>query len=87
MPERKGRIEMKVTVYNCRAFDEKALFERYGKELGIELVLCPDAPNPENAALAKGSECIDIITSKMPAQLLKVFADQGVRYVTTNHRI
>ena len=83
MPERKGRIEMKVTVYNCRAFDEKALFERYGKELGIELVLCPDAPNPENAALAKGSECIDIITSKMPAQLLKVFADQGVRYVTT----
>ena len=74
---------MKVTVYNCRAFDEKALFERYGKELGIELVLCPDAPDQENAALAKGSECIDIITSKMPRELLKVFASYGVKYVVT----
>lgn len=74
---------MKVTVYNCRPFDEKDMFEKFGKELGIELVLCPDAPNMENAALAKGSECIDIITSKMPAELLKVFADYGVKYVTT----
>ena len=74
---------MKVTVYNCRPFDEKELFLRYEKELGIELVLCPDAPDKENAALAKGSDCIDIITSKMPEDLLKVFADYGVRYVTT----
>jgi len=74
---------MKVTVYNYRSFDEKELFERYGEELGIELVLCPDAPNTENAALAKGSECIDILTSKMPEELLKVFADYGVKYVTT----
>ncbi len=74
---------MKVTVYNCRSFDEKGLFEKYGKELGMELVLCPDAPNMENAALAKGSTCIDIITSKMPKELLKVFAENGVKYVTT----
>ncbi len=74
---------MKVTVYNCRAFDEKELFLRYEKELGIELVLCPDAPDKENAVLAKGSQCIDIITSKMPEDLLKVFADYGVKYVTT----
>lgn len=74
---------MKVTVYNCRPFDEKEMFEKFSKELDIELVLCPDAPNEENAALAKGSQCIDIITSKMPAELLKVFADYGVKYVTT----
>lgn len=74
---------MKVTVYNCRAFDEKELFEKYGKELGIELVLCQDAPDEENASLAAGSECIDILTSKMPEGLLKVFADYGVRYVAT----
>lgn len=74
---------MKVTVYNCREFDEKEMFIQYGKELGMELVLCPDAPNTENAALAKGSECIDIITSKMPEELLKVFASYGVKYVTT----
>lgn len=74
---------MKVTVYNCRAFDEKPLFEQYGKELEIELVLCPDAPDFQNAALAKGSECIDILTSKMPEDLLEVFAGYGVKYITT----
>ena len=74
---------MKVTVYNCREFDEKELFLKYEKELGIELVLCPDAPNEENASLAKGSECIDIITSKMPRELLQIFASYGVKYVVT----
>ena len=74
---------MKVVVYNCREFDEKELFERYGRELGIGLVLCPDAPDKENAALAEGAECIDIITSKMPEELLEIFAGYGVKYVTT----
>lgn len=74
---------MKVTVYNCREFDEKELFIKYGEEFGIELVLCPDAPDQENAALAKGSQCINIITSKMTKELLKVFASYGVSYVTT----
>ncbi|MDE7007303.1 MAG: lactate dehydrogenase [Lachnospiraceae bacterium] len=74
---------MKVTVYNCREFDEKELFEEYGRELKMELVLCPDAPDKENAALAKGGECIDILTSRMPTDLLQVFADYGVKYITT----
>lgn len=77
------RGNMKVTVYNCRAFDEKALFEKYGKELGIELVFCPDAPDEENASLAQDSQCIDILTSRMPEELLKVFAGYGVKYITT----
>lgn len=74
---------MKVTVYNCREFDEKELFLRYEKELAMELVLCPDAPDKENAALAKGSLCIDIITSKMTKELLEIFASYGVKYVVT----
>lgn len=74
---------MKVTVYNCREFDEKELFLRYEKELDMELVLCPDAPDKENAALAKGSLCIDIITSKMTKELLEIFASYGVKYVVT----
>lgn len=74
---------MKVTVYNCREFDEKELFLKYGKALSIELVLCPDAPDKENASLSKGSECIDIITSKMTRELLEVFASYGVKYVVT----
>lgn len=74
---------MKVTVYNCREFDEKALFLRYGRELNIELALCPDAPDMENLALAKGSECVDIITSKMTRRLLTGLKENGVRYLTT----
>lgn len=74
---------MKVTVYNCREFDEKALFLRYGRELNIELALCPDAPDMENLALAKGSECVDIITSKMTRGLLAGLKENGVRYLTT----
>lgn len=74
---------MKVTVYSCRSFDEKELFEAYGNRLGIELVLCPDGPDKENAYLAEGSECIDILTTQMTKELLKVFAGYGVKYVTT----
>lgn len=74
---------MKVTVYNCREFDEKKMFIKYGEELGMELVLCPDAPDMENIALAKGSECVDIITSKMTRALLEGLAANGVRYLVT----
>lgn len=74
---------MKVTVYNCREFDEKELFLRYEKELGIELVLCPDAPTLENVQLTQGSDCVDIITSKITRELMKAFHDNGVRYLTT----
>lgn len=74
---------MKVTVYSCRSFDEKKLFEKYGSEMGIELVLCPDGPDKENAHLAQGSECIDILTTQMTKELLKIFAGYGVKYITT----
>ncbi len=74
---------MQVTVYNYREFDEKIYFETYAKQLGIELVMCPDAPNMDNVTLAKGSECIDILTSKMSRELIEALAQQGVRYITT----
>lgn len=74
---------MRVTVYNCREFDEKELFLKYEKELGIELVLCADAPTLENVHLTKGSECVDVITSKITRELLEAFYNNGVRYLTT----
>ena len=74
---------MRVTVYNCREFDEKELFVRYGKELGMELVLCPDAPTLDNISLSKESECVDIITSKITRELMTAFYENGVKYLTT----
>lgn len=74
---------MQVTVFSCREFDEKELFLKYGKELGLDLVLCHDAPSLDNADLVKGSECVDILTSKIDRNLAKRFADYGVKYLIT----
>ncbi len=74
---------MKVTVYSCREFDEKELFVKYGEELGLELTLCPDAPDAGNLALARGSECVDILTSRMTRELLEGLRENGVRYLVT----
>lgn len=74
---------MKITVYNCRAFDELKNFKRMEKETGVEIICCPDAPDLSNVHLAKGSEAIDIITSKMTRELIKAFAGIGVKYIAT----
>ncbi len=74
---------MQVTVYNCRAFDEKDLFLEYAKELGMEVVLCADAPDLDNVSLCQGSRCVDVITSKIDAQLMRAFREQGIEYITT----
>ena len=74
---------MQVTVYNCRSFDEKDLFTEYAKELGIELVLCADAPDLNNVSLCKGSRCVNVITSKIDEKLIHAFHDSGVEYITT----
>ncbi len=74
---------MKVAVYNYREFDEKKWFDKYSKELGIELVICHDAPDLNNIELARGCECVDIITSKIPRELVAKFHEVGVRYIAT----
>lgn len=74
---------MKVTVYSCREFDEKELFIKYGKELGIETVLCADEPDMENLSLAEGSGCVNILTTKMTPELLTEMKRRGVRYLVT----
>ncbi len=74
---------MQVTVYNCRPFDEKDLFVEYAGKLGIEVVMCQDAPNLENASLCKGSRCVNVITSKIDEALIRAFHENGIEYITT----
>ena len=74
---------MKVAVFNYRDFDEKKWFDKYSRELGIELVICHDAPDLSNIELARGCECADIITSKIPRELVAKFHEVGVRYLAT----
>ena len=74
---------MQVTVYNCRPFDERDLFIECAEELGLELVLCADAPGMDNVSLCKGSRCVNVITSKIDAELIRAFRDNGIEYITT----
>lgn len=74
---------MKITVYNCRPFDELDNFKKMEKETGVEIVCCPDAPDMDNIKLAEGSEAIDILTSKMTPELIEGFAGVGVKYIAT----
>ena len=76
-------MKTRVTVYNYRDFDEKKWFDYFGKELDIEIIACPDSPTLENASLAEGSQCIDIITTILDKELIEKFYAYGVRYITT----
>lgn len=77
------KVNNKVMVYNYRDFDEGQWFQSFAKELGLELVICREAPDMENAALAEGCECLSIITSPIPAKLVQRFAELGIRYIHT----
>lgn len=49
----------------------------------MELVICRDAPSLENAHLAEGCSCMNILTSKMTRELVAKFYEVGVRYIAT----
>ena len=73
---------MKVLAYSYRE-DEVRFFEEYSKLYGIELHTCPDGISLKNADLAKGFDCISIITTKVDAELVDRLADNGVKLIST----
>ena len=74
----------RIAVFNLREFDEAEWFDRYAKELGLEISGCPDAPDVTNIArVTEGCECADIITSQITRELMEEFARCGIRYLTT----
>lgn len=73
---------MKVLAYSYRE-DEERFFAEFAGLYGIELTTCRDGVNPENADLAKGFDCISIITTKVDAQLVDQLADNGVKLIST----
>ncbi len=74
---------MKVIAYSVRDFDEEAWFAKYEKELGIQVVRCPEKPTLENAHLALGCQCVDILTTPVDRALMEKFKEYGVGYLTT----
>lgn len=73
----------KMMVYNLREFDERAYFDKYAEDLGLEIVSTPEAPTPENAHLADGCRYVNIITTPIDRNLLEIFRKQGTEYLVT----
>ncbi len=73
---------MKIAVYSCRE-DEIALFEKYGKEYGVELSISPLPPTPETARLAEGCFAVDIITTPVGRDLIDIWRGFGIKAIAT----
>lgn len=75
--------ELKIAVYNYRDFDEGPCFEKFSKEYGAELVICREAPDPENARLARGCAGVSVITTAITEDIIRVWKEMGVRHIST----
>ena len=73
----------KIAVYNYRDFDEAAYFEKFAEPYGAEIVICHEAPNPENARLAEGCDGVSVITTAITEDIIKVWKEMGVRHIST----
>ena len=73
---------MKVFAYSYRHFAEEPFFEKYCKELGIELGYTEKDHTLETAELARGYEYISILLTRVDAQLVEKFASMGVKVIS-----
>lgn len=74
---------MRIFVYNYRKDDEAEFFDIFSKQYGVTLGICEKTPTVETAMLAKGYDCVSIITSKIDAAILEKFKEIGVRFIST----
>lgn len=73
---------MKILVYSHRS-DETKFYKEFSEKYNTEVVLCNEEPNMETANLAKGFDCISIITTMIPAELIEKFHKVGVKFIST----
>lgn len=74
---------MKIGVYSFRE-DEKEFFERYGKQYGVEIQMIDDNPVLETVDLARGCDCISIITNTyITGEMLDRYKELGIRFIST----
>lgn len=73
---------MKILAYSHRR-DETQYFKEFSKKYNVEVVLCNEEPNLETAPLAKGFDCISIITRNINSELVEKFHELGVKFIST----
>lgn len=74
---------MKIFIYNLREFDEKYFFDELEKEYGYSYTGFSGYQNLETIPLAKGYDAVSILASECTDDMLRAFAENGVRYITT----
>ncbi|GEA31936.1 D-isomer specific 2-hydroxyacid dehydrogenase family protein [Clostridium diolis] len=73
---------MRILAYSHRR-DETQYFEEFSKKYNVEVVLCNEEPSLETAPLAKGFDCISIITTNINSELVGKFHELGVKFIST----
>ena len=73
---------MKILAYSHRN-DETEFFKEFSEKYNVEVVLTEKAPNMETAELAKGFDCISIITTIVNSELVNKFHELGVKFIST----
>ena len=82
MKVRKEVRKMKILAYSHRP-DETEFFKKFKNKYNIDIELCEQAPNMNNVNLAKGFDCISIITTHINEELLTEFHNIGVKFIST----
>lgn len=73
---------MKILAYSHRS-DETQYFKEFSEKYNVEVKLCDYEPNKDTADFAKGFDCISIITTKIPGELVEKFYKLGVKFIST----
>lgn len=74
---------MKIFVYNYRRDDEEAFFDLFSNQYNVTLGISEKTPTEKTAMLAKGYDCVSVITSKIDAPILEAFKEAGVKFIST----
>ncbi|MCH3963632.1 MAG: D-isomer specific 2-hydroxyacid dehydrogenase family protein [Clostridium sp.] len=73
---------MGIFVYSYRK-DEEEYFTKFSKKYNVEIKFCKDAPDMDNADLARGFECISVISSPIPGEVIEKLNNAGVKFIST----
>ena len=73
---------MRILAYSHRS-DETEFFKDFSNKYNVEVVLTESEPTMETAELAKGFDCISIITTIIDAELVEKFYELGVKFIST----
>ena len=74
---------MKIFVYSMREYDEKAFFDKYCAQYGVEYAYTLQTPSIENVDMCNGYDVVDIITTIIDRPMLDRFKANGIKCIST----